>query len=187
MTLRTRLISLSVVIFFGALLAAGCSSSSPGSGSGSTVTSTATTAANAAPDFNVQTIMGPTVSLSDVKSDGKPILINFGASWCGPCNQEAPLLAQMYNKYKNRVTFLGMAVQDNPDDQRAFAKKYGLTYTIGLDNDGSVLNGYQQAGKVPYNGIPTTFFIGKKGNIVSFYVGPMTQGLFEQQISTILK
>ncbi len=180
MTFRLRIILPFLAILFIALLAAGCGSSSPAP------TSTGAGTANVAPDFNVQTIMGPMVSLVDVKSDGKPIVINFGASWCGPCNQEAPMLAQMYNKYKNKVTFLGMAVQDSPDAQRTFARKYGLTYTIGLDNDERVLNEYQQAGKVYANGVPTTFFISKNGNIVSFYVGPMTPGLFEQKISMIL-
>ncbi len=180
MNFRIRLILLSLGFLFAALIAAGC-------GSTTSTTSTAATAdVNAAPDFNVQTIMGPMISLDDVKSEGKPIMINFGASWCGPCKQEAPMLAQMYAKYKDRVSFLGMAVQDQPDNQRAFAKKYGLTYPVGLDGDSRVLNDYQQAGKVPYNGIPTTFFINKKGDIVTFYVGPMTPSLFDQLIGKIL-
>lgn len=96
------------------------------------------------------------------------------------------MLAAMYNRYKDRVTFVGMAVRDKPDDQRAFAQKYGLAYTIGLDPKGDNLYNYQQAAIVPYSGIPTTFFIDAKGDIVSFYIGPMSQSEFEQKLSGIL-
>jgi len=164
-----------LALLFIAPLFAGCG----GAGAG-----TSSTGARKAPDFSVQTILGSHLTSGDVK--GKPIVLNFGASWCGPCNEEAPMLAAMYNRYKDRVTFVGMAVKDKPDDQRAFAQKYGLAYTIGLDPKGDNLYNYQQAAIVPYSGIPTTFFIDAKGDIVSFYIGPMSQSEFEQKLSGIL-
>ena len=153
-------------------------------GCGATGAGTSSTGARKAPYYSVQTILGSHLTSDDVK--GKPIVLNFGASWCGPCNEEAPMLSAMYNKYKDRVTFVGMAVKDKPDDQRAFAKKYGLAYTIGLDPNGDNLYNYQQAAIVPYSGVPTTFFIDTKGNIVSFFIGPMSQSEFEQKLSGIL-
>ena len=177
--LRWQIILLFMALLLALPLFSGCGSTSAGS-----PTSTAGADSRKAPDFSVQTIMGSRLTLDDVK--GKPVVLNFGASWCPPCNEEAPLLASLYNRYKDRVTFVGMAVQDKADDQRAFAQKYNLTYTIGLDPNMDNLYAYQQVAKVPYSGIPTTFFIDRNGDIVSFFVGPITENDFEQRLSGIL-
>ena len=178
--MRTLLPAL-IAIFAGAVL----------SGCGESGASTSNTSANgsssskAAPDFSVRTLSGDTVSSSSF--DGKPLVLNFAASWCGPCELEAPVLESMYEKYKDRVNFFGIAVRDQEEDQRAFAQKHGLTFPIGLDPDSKILYNYQKAGKVNLSGIPTTFFIDKDGNIAAFFIGPLSGATFDQRVASILK
>ena len=163
------------------LFNAGCDSSNS---STSTSGNSSSSSAKVAPDFSIKTLSGETVSFSSLK--GKPLVLNFGASWCGPCELEAPVLAKVYEKYKDRVNFFGIAVRDQEEDQRAFAEKHGFKFPIGLDPDGKVLYNYQKAGKVNMSGIPTTFFIDKEGNIQAFFIGPISESTFDQKVATIL-
>ena len=158
------------------IFAAGCST---GSSTGSEPT------AQKVPNFSTKTIAGTTINFSDLW--GKPIVLNFGASWCGPCNEEAPVLAKMYQQYKDRVNFLGMAVKDEASNQRAFAQEHGLTYTIGLDPDESTFERFRELANVPEDGIPTTLFIDKNGYVVAYYVGPISEDTFNQKIGLILQ
>lgn len=161
------------------VFALGCTSSKSAAGSTTTVSSE-----KKAPDFTVKSISGETFSLSSHK--GKPIVLNFAASWCGPCELEAPVLAKVYEKYKDRVVFLGLAVKDKEEDQKAFAQKHGLTFPIGLDLDGEISYVYIKAGRIPVGAIPTTFFIDKEGLIRSYFIGPLTEQTFEQKLKSIL-
>lgn len=176
------------ILFLGTLLLltaalmiflAGCGDSGSSSG-----TNSGSSAPKTAPDFTVKTLSGESVSYSSLK--GKPLVLNFAASWCGPCELEAPVLAKMYEKYKDKANFFGIAVRDNEEDQRAFAESHGLKFPIGLDPDSKVLYSYQKAGKVNMSGIPTTFFIDKDGTIQAFFIGPISESTFDQRISTIL-
>ncbi len=167
---------------FAGLILGGCGASGASS-SGSTTSGGSSV--KAAPDFNVRTLSGDTVSSSSL--EGKPLVLNFAASWCGPCELEAPVLEKMYEKYKGQVNFFGIAVRDQEEDQRAFAQKHGLTFPIGLDPDSKILYSYQKAGKVNLSGIPTTFFIDKDGNIAAFFIGPLSERTFDQRVASILK
>jgi peroxiredoxin len=180
---RYQLLVPLLVLFAIVSLVAGCQTTN--ASKGSTIGSDSSTAVKKAPDFSIKTLAGNKFSFSEVK--GKPVVINFAASWCAPCEIEAPVLAKMYAKYKDKVTFLGIAVKDTEEDQRAFAQRHGLTFTIGLDPTGNILYDYQKAGKVAYSGIPTTFFIDKEGNIADFFIGPLSEKTFDQKISAILK
>jgi len=181
--MKSRSISLFATLLL--LLAATVSSvTGCGNSSSSTSTSGSNSTPKIAPDFTIKTLSGETVSYSSLK--GKPMVLNFAASWCGPCELEAPVLAKAYEKYKDRVNFFGIAVRDNEEDQRAFAERHGLKFPIGLDPDSKVLYSYQKAGKVNMSGIPTTFFIDKDGNIQAFFIGPISESTFDQRISTIL-
>ena len=179
-----KLLSLSalplLVAVLVALILSGCSSSEASTG-----TTTGGSSSKAAPDFSVQTISGDNVSFNSLIN--KPLVLNFAASWCGPCELEAPVLEKMYEKYKDKVNFFGIAIRDQKEDQQAFAQKHGLQFPIGLDPDGKVLYNYQKAGKVNLSGIPTTFFIDKDGNIQAFFIGPLTEAAFEQKLASILK
>lgn len=171
--------------FLIALVVIGCGSSvsSTNSGAGGNDSSSA----KVAPDFSVKTLTGETVSLANLKEKGKPILLNFAASWCPPCELEAPVLAKGYEKYKNEVTFFGIAVKDDENSQRAFAQRHGLNFPIGLDPNEKVISSFQKAGKVNVSGIPTTFFLDKDGIIVSFFIGPLSEKDLDQKIAGLKK
>lgn len=169
-----------ILMALGAIVTAGC-----GSSSGNGTTTTAGSGPKVAPDFTTTTLTGSTVNFNaDLK--GKPTLLNFAASWCGPCELEAPVLAKAYQTYKDRVQFFGLAVRDAEEDQRAFAQKHGLEFPIGLDPDGKIVYNYQKAGKVNLSGIPTTFFIDKEGNIVDYFIGPLSEKTLDQKIKALL-
>lgn len=174
------LLAVTAVALIG-ISALGCSAASTGPESTTTVSSE-----KIAPDFTAKAISGetPTISLSSFK--GKPVVLNFAASWCPPCELEAPVLAKVHEKYKDRVAFLGLAVKDKEEDQKAFAQKHGLTFPIGLDLDGEISYVYIKAGKIPVGAIPTTFFIDKEGIIRNFFVGPLTEQTFDQKVKSIL-
>ncbi|MFA6001199.1 MAG: TlpA disulfide reductase family protein, partial [Thermoleophilia bacterium] len=179
--IRNKKILLSAwVLMVGAFLITGCGGNTSGS---STSGSTAT--AKNAPDFTATTLSGDMVSYN-ANLKGKPVVLNFAASWCGPCEQEAPVLAKMYEKYKDKVVFFGLAVKDDVDSQRAFADKHGLVFPIGMDPRGDIVYSYQKAGKVSFSGIPTTFFIDSEGNIKDFFIGPLMEKTFEQKVASIL-
>ncbi len=118
-----------------------------------------------APEFSYTTFDGKTVDLAGLR--GKPVLINFWGSWCVPCKDEAPVLAQAWQKYQNSgVQFVGVAIWDKPDAARAFARSAGAAWLNGLDNDGKIAIDYG------VYGVPESFFISRDGILADRYVGP---------------
>ncbi len=134
-----------------------------------------------APDFTLVNIEGKNVSLSDYK--GKVVIIDFWATWCGPCRKGIPDLIELQKKYKKKVAVIGISLDGAttkagvPD----FVNKMGINYPIVYFND-KVLSDY---GGI--NAIPTTFIIDKKGNIVKKLVGLYPKSTFEQQLDELLK
>lgn len=162
------------------ILIAGCG----GESSSGTSTKSDAKAEKIAPDFTTVTLDGERFEFNSLK--GNPVIVNFAASWCGPCELEAPILAAGYEKYKDRVKFFGLAVKDDLESQKAFAERHGLKFPIGLDMNGKISFDYQKASKVSISGIPTTYFIDEEGRIVDFFIGPLTEKTFEQKIAQIL-
>ena len=116
-----------------------------------------------APDFTLTTLDGTQFKLSEHK--GKVVIINFWASWCGPCRTEAPALEALYEQYKDQdVTFLGITYADDPKDLQAFMAQYGMTYPVAEDGKSNV-------SKQLYHiqGVPETFVIDRQGNINRFF------------------
>jgi cytochrome c biogenesis protein CcmG/thiol:disulfide interchange protein DsbE len=113
-----------------------------------------------APAFDLSRLdTGAKISLADYK--GKPVIVNFWASWCIPCKGEAPALQQAYEKYRDQgLVVLGVDAQDFRGDARRFAKRYKLTYPIVYDGRGSTL------GKWGVTGFPETFFVDRSGHLV---------------------
>lgn len=183
---KTGLFALAGIIVLSFAVISGCSAterkSDTASSSGGSTNGSSGKAA--APDFTMQTLDGGSVSLSDYA--GKPIVVNFAASWCGPCEYEAPVLAKAYDDYKDQVVFLGVAVKDNIDSQRAFAERHGLRFPIGMDPSGNISYSYQKAGNVSISAIPMTFFVDSKGKIATYWVGPLTDENIEMMIQAIL-
>ena len=119
--------------------------------------------AGPAPDFSLTTLDGKPFHLSDEK--GKVIVINFWASWCEPCRQEAPALESLWQQYQNQnVVFLGITYADDPKDSEAFMQQFGMTYPVADDGHADVSKGLYRI-----QGVPETFVIDKQGNIQSFF------------------
>ena len=120
-----------------------------------------------APDFQLPTLEGQTVSLSDYR--GKPVLLNFWASWCGPCQYEMLFLQQTYEKWTGRgLVVLAVNLQESPDVVKEFMVDFGLSLPVLLATDPEVPLSYN------VRGIPATFFIDKSGIIRDIKVGPFT-------------
>jgi thiol-disulfide isomerase/thioredoxin len=125
-----------------------------------------------APDFTLPTTDNREFKLSDHR--GKPVILNFWASWCGPCRYEVPAFKSFYEKYGNEgVSFIAVNTQDNPESALAYAKSDGLKFTIPVDPRGQVSSLYN------VRGLPTTYFIDKDGIITSIKIGPF---LFMEEI-----
>ncbi len=113
-----------------------------------------------APDFSLGLFSGQTFTLSEALASGKPVVVNFWASWCGPCADEAPLLQDAARRNADRFTFVGIDVQDQDADAQAFIRKYGLTYPNGAGNAGPISIQYGM------RGVPETYFIAPDGRLV---------------------
>jgi cytochrome c biogenesis protein CcmG, thiol:disulfide interchange protein DsbE len=113
-----------------------------------------------APDFSLQLFDGSTFQLSETLASGKPVVVNFWASWCGPCADEAPALQAAFRRNGDRIAFVGVNVQDTDADALAFLRKYGVSYPNGSSNAGpiSILYGMR--------GVPETYFIAPDGRLV---------------------
>jgi cytochrome c biogenesis protein CcmG/thiol:disulfide interchange protein DsbE len=113
-----------------------------------------------APDFSLGLFDGSTFVLSESLRTGKPVVVNFWASWCGPCADEAPVLQDAARRNADRVTFVGVDVQDIESDAGAFMHKYGITYPNGSGNAGHISVQYGM------RGVPETYFIAPTGRLV---------------------
>ena len=113
-----------------------------------------------APEFSLGLFDGSTFALSTALKTGKPAVVNFWASWCGPCADEAPILQDASRRYADRVTFVGVDVQDLDSDAQAFLRKYGITYPNGSGNAGPISVQYGM------RGVPETYFVAPDGRLV---------------------
>jgi cytochrome c biogenesis protein CcmG, thiol:disulfide interchange protein DsbE len=116
------------------------------------------------------TLQGASFDLASAR--GKPVVVNFFASWCGPCNSEAPDLAA-FSKAHPEVDFVGVAVNDQREATQAFVNKYGLDYAIVLDESGTIGNAWG------VSGIPTTFVLDRQGALKDTIVGAASRDSFE--------
>ena len=136
-----------------------------------------------APNFSIQDLdQKKTYTLEDFK--GKPIILNFWASWCIECRAEAKVLEatyQQYHKANNEIYVFGIAIQDAPVDARRFAEVFGKTYPLGLDNEIG-----QASLDYGLYGVPETFFIDQDGIIRHKVIGEVTSEIIEQQLAKLI-
>lgn len=125
-----------------------------------------------------------TVSGSDFDTRalaGKPFVINFFASWCGPCRHEAPALEKLYVYYKARgVEFVGVAVQDTDEGVRGFMKKYGISYPVGMDDTEAISRMYM------IYALPKTFVVDKDERITYIRSGGISETELAAEIQRVL-
>ena len=136
-----------------------------------------------APDFHLTTFAGDSYTLSDFR--GKPILINFWASWCPPCRTEMPAIQRVYDEFQDRgftVLAVNTTYQDDLGDAITFAQIRKLTFPILLDRDASVANLYD------VRSLPTTFFVDPQGIISEVVIGgPMSEALLRIRAEQIME
>ncbi len=121
-----------------------------------------------AADFDLELLSGGTFDLSDhFANDGRPIVLNFWASWCPPCRAEMPDFDIVASE-RDDVLVLGIAVEDDPNSAAEFAAEIGVGYPLGIDETGVI------ASQFPYLGLPTTWFIDSDGIIIRQWTGLLT-------------
>lgn len=138
-----------------------------------------------APDFSLAMLRPDSsksaLSLSNFK--GKPVVLNFWASWCAPCKEEAPLLENTWKQMRAQgkdVVTLGIDFQDSKNDSLNFLQLYSINYPIVLDADGSV------ASKYGVTSLPQTIFINRNGTVISKVSRELTAQTLSSGIQSIL-
>lgn len=131
-------------------------------------------------DFEVTLVNGDEFRLSD--HEGKVVLLNIWATWCAPCREETPDLQELYTKYKDEgFLVLGVSIdKQGKSVVKPFMEEYGVTYPMVIDQ-GTIMDKYG-----PTMGIPTTYIIGKEGNLQYFAVGALTNAELEPRIQELL-
>jgi cytochrome c biogenesis protein CcmG/thiol:disulfide interchange protein DsbE len=131
-------------------------------------------------DFTIQDLDGKNVKLSDYK--GKVILLNFWATWCGPCKAEIPGFVELQDRFRNDLVVVGYSVDDDEPKARAFAKEYKMNYPIllGLGRE-DVQEAYG-----PIWGIPASFIINRDGKVCRKHLGIAPKAVFEREIKALL-
>jgi cytochrome c biogenesis protein CcmG/thiol:disulfide interchange protein DsbE len=127
---------------------------------------------SAAPGFTLHRLEGDgSVSLAALR--GKPVVLNFWASWCGPCKSEARVLEHAWSRYSGRgVVFLGVDYHDLAPDARRFVAAHDLGFTMLQDGSGTV------TGRYGISQVPETYIVGRSGMIVAHIPGPITASGF---------
>jgi cytochrome c biogenesis protein CcmG/thiol:disulfide interchange protein DsbE len=133
-----------------------------------------------APPFTLQGIDNQSYQIGS--SLDKPVVLNFWASWCGPCQKEAPELERLYNLYGDKIEIYGvnMTKEDSLDGVESFLMEYQITFPILLDNTGKITDTYR------IMAIPTTFFINKDGLIIDQIVGYGGPDIFKEKIEKLI-
>ncbi len=152
-----------------------------GNAGGNITTEPSQSQSQAAPDFTVYDKNGNAVKLSDMK--GKPVVLNFWASWCGPCKREMPEFDKTASEFEGRVEFMMVNLTDGitetEDEALGFVASEGYTFPVYLDKDSDA------ARKYGISSIPTTYFIDAEGNIIANAVGMIDGSTLKQGISMI--
>ena len=142
-----------------------------------TVGSLVTLGNRPAPSFTLTDFSGNQVSLDQFR--GKTVVLNFWASWCGPCKEEAPILADLVKTSDpSKLAVVGIAVWDQDSASKTFMQEHGLTYQNGGDRNGAVAIDYG------VSGVPETYFISPDGKLMGKYPGQLQS---TQQVNNLLK
>jgi peroxiredoxin len=135
-----------------------------------------------APDFTLHTMSGPNLRLKEQR--GRVVMVNFWATWCGPCRQEMPELSRLYEKYKSSgFVLLGVNVDDDTSKAAEVAAKLGVTFPVLLDTDKAVSKLYD------LSTMPSTVIIDRDGKVRYVHRGYLSgyEENYEKQIRELLK
>lgn len=132
-----------------------------------------------APAFTLKTLKGDEFSLNEAQ--GKPVVLNFWATWCGPCQRELPALQAAAERYGDRVLIVGVDQGESAEIVQRYVDQLGLTFAIPLDPEFSVGELYN------VRGLPTTYFIDRQGVIRQMWLGEMNSITLAEGVAEILR
>jgi len=133
-----------------------------------------------APDFSLADLDGNPIHLADLR--GRPVVINFWASWCGPCVEEFPLLREAAARHAGHgLVVVGIVYQDRSEAARDFMTRNGATWDAAMDPGERVAAAYGILGP------PETFFIGRDGRIVARQFGQFSAGSLDDKLAAIIE
>lgn len=130
--------------------------------------------AKQAPALPKQVLQGPPVTLA--KLQGKPVLIDFWASWCEPCREEAPEIARLRKSLAGSAAIVGIDYTDQEENARAFIRKYGWTFPVLSDPDGIY------GARYGFSGLPTAIVLDRNGGVSATLRGPQSLTDFRQAL-----
>jgi thiol-disulfide isomerase/thioredoxin len=130
-------------------------------------------------DFVLKNEYNVPVKMSDFK--GKVVLLNFWATWCGPCKSEIPSFVELYSKYRDKgLVIVGVSIDDTPAQLQSFMKEFRMNYPV-LQMKPEFEDFWG-----PLSGYPTTFLIARDGSICTKHLGPLTKEEGEREIKALL-
>ncbi|HEX5040217.1 MAG TPA: TlpA disulfide reductase family protein [Candidatus Limnocylindria bacterium] len=136
------------------------------------------TVGSVAPDFAVTDLDGNPIRLADLR--GRPVVVNFWASWCGPCVEEFPLLEDAARRHRaDDLAIVGIVYQDRSEAARTFMSRNGASWPAAMDP------GERVAGAYGILAPPETFFIGRDGTIVARQIGQLSEASLSEQLAAI--
>src|SRR5512136_1725774 len=132
-----------------------------------------------APDFTLTGFDGRKITLSELR--GKVVIINFWASWCIPCRQEAAYLEQTWRKYQDQgVVFIGVDYVDTDEKALAYIREFDITYINGPELGTRISDAYN------IKGVPETYFVDREGQLHGVYIGPLEAPYLDNKIEELL-
>ena len=132
-----------------------------------------------APDFTLSLFDGGELSLADRR--GSVVVVNFWASWCAPCRDEAPALERLWQEYEDRgVVFVGVSYKDVESKALPFIEEFDVTYPNGYDPYNRISTAYR------ITGVPETFLISRDGRLLEWWIGPITEAGLRAALEEIL-
>jgi cytochrome c biogenesis protein CcmG/thiol:disulfide interchange protein DsbE len=132
-----------------------------------------------APAFSLRLLDGSTFDLGQAR--GKPVVINFWASWCIPCEEEAAVLERGSRTYRDQAVFIGVNVQDTDPLARDFLRRFGVTYPNGRDESGAIAVDYGMSG------VPETYSLGRDGPLARKWQGALDDSRLRMYVDELLR
>ncbi len=183
---RNRMIALAALLLLGSILYRQAISErgnpeKPASGEAAAALPEKPAIGYPAPGFSLTGLDGGTYSLEALK--GRPVVLNFWASWCGPCRDEAPLFAKLHDRYGEQLSILAvnLTAADSEQEARKFARDFGFNFPVPLDSEGAV------AAKYKIRPIPTTIFVDSRGMISDGVLGALDWELLRERALRLLE
>ncbi|MCS6989043.1 MAG: TlpA family protein disulfide reductase [Chloroherpetonaceae bacterium] len=141
----------------------------------------ATTDGKAAPDFSLTTTDGKPLKLSDYK--GKGVIVNFWATWCPPCRAEIPDMMELQKEYEGKgFSFIGIAIGDEEEKVKAFVSAQKMNYPVAVGTRELAMSYGKLTAEGAIRGIPTSFVINRKGEVIGYFVGARDKATFAEAI-----